>query len=528
MAEPVIHEGETDDEEMTATALPAPPNSRMALGLIFLTLGVLWAMLIYQVSSDWRIIPEYAYGWSVPFLGAFLFYKRWITRPEPEPADVPVLISAAALTTLMCYLPLRLLQEANADWRLVTWGLAIEVVSVTIFTVYYAGGWPWFKHFWYCIAFFLVAVPWGRGAEAALTKYLMPLLAQCTVEALVWFNIPSIRQGNLIEIASGIVGIDEACSGLRSIQATLMASLFLGDLYRFRRSRRVFLLLAGATLAFVFNGIRAFLLSYIAAKEGIAATVRFHDPAGFTILYVCFGILWALAWLMRGRIDLKKKSPPIERARLVPTRLLIGLAAWVALAEVGTQAWYSIHEKNLIPTPRWNVAWPERPGQHELPIAESSRQILGFDQGRGVEWSQPDNTKWAIFFLRWEKGNPTIKGVKYHKPDICMPAAGRTLKADLGTQMVEVQGHKIPMRWFLFNEYGRPLYAFYCLSEDFTWPNAQPFSMENNSRWSLVRRAMEGKRGYFAQQVLQVFIAGIDDGELAKKSFEELLQQIVK
>ena len=31
---------------------------------------------------------------------------------------------------------------------------------------------------------------------------------------------------------------------------------------------------------FFFNGVRAFLLAYIAAKEGIAATIRFHDPAG--------------------------------------------------------------------------------------------------------------------------------------------------------------------------------------------------------------------------------------------------------
>jgi hypothetical protein len=118
--------------------------------------------------------------------------------------------------------------------------------------------------------------------------------------------------------------------------------------------------------------------------------------------------------------------------------------------------------------------------------------------------------------------------VKYHKPDICMPAAGRTLKADLGVDVIIVNGHKIPMRWFLFNEYGRPLYAFYCLSEDYTWPNARPFSMENNSRWSLVRRALEGKRGYFGQQVVQVFISGIDQDLQAKEAFKELMNKIVK
>src|SRR5207244_2141690 len=139
MAEPVIHEGEA--EEFEQFALPGPEeHSKTALWLMLLTLAALWGMLVYQLSSDWRIVPEYAYGWSVPFLGAFLFYKRWITRPEPEPTQVPVLVAAGALTALLWYLPLRLLEEANADWRMVTWGLALQVVALTLFALYYAGG----------------------------------------------------------------------------------------------------------------------------------------------------------------------------------------------------------------------------------------------------------------------------------------------------------------------------------------------------------------------------------------------------
>ena len=253
-----------------------------------------------------------------------------------------------------------------------------------------------------------------------------------------------------------------------------------------------------------------------------------RPPAGFTILYICFAVLWALAWILKGRVDLKKKPAPIYSPRLIPRRLLVGLAAWVILCEVGTEAWYRGHEKDLIRNPAWTVAWPDRPARREVAIPDNARQILGFDEGRGVEWVEPDSTKWALFYLRWETGNPTIKAIKFHKPDICLPAAGRVLKADLGVETLEVNGHAIPMRWFLFSEYNRPLYAFYCLSEDFTWPNAQPFSMENNSRWSLIRRALEGKRGYFGQQVMQVFISGIDENDQAKDAFKSLLKQVVK
>ncbi len=512
------------------TLAPAPREKqrRALLAMTLGLLGALWGVLLLKVSSDWEIVPEYAYGWSVPFLGLFLFWKRWMTRPEPEPAPPPPLASAAALTALMCYLPVRLLQEANPDWRMATWALSLQVIGITLFALYYAGGRKWLRHFWFCVAFFLVAVPWSRGAEQQLTRTLMPVLAQATVEALVWFNIPSIRQGNLIEIATGVVGIDEACSGIRSIQATLMASLFLGELYRFRWSRRFFLIAAGALLALASNGVRAFFLAYVAAREGMAATARYHDPAGFTILYVCFGALWALAFLFRGSIVLRGAAGPVGRARALPGGVLVGIIAWIALAEVGTQAWYLVHEKNLVATPRWTIEWPERAGMREIPMPEAVRKTLGFDEGRGVEWVEADASKWALFFLRWNSGNPTIKGVKYHKPDICMPAAGRVLKSDLGVEMLDINGHKIPMRWFLFNEYGRPLYAFYCLSEDWTWPSAQPFSMENNSRWSLVRRAMEGKRGEFGQQVVQVFISGVDRDAAARDAFKALMEKAVK
>ena len=53
-----------------------------------------------------------------------------------------------------------------------------------------------------------------------------------TVQALHLFGIPALQNGNLIEVKTGLLGINEACSGIRSFQATLMVSLFLGELYQ--------------------------------------------------------------------------------------------------------------------------------------------------------------------------------------------------------------------------------------------------------------------------------------------------------
>ena len=57
----------------------------------------------------------------------------------------------------------------------------------------------------------------------------------------------------MIEVSTGLVGIDESCSGIRSLQATLMIALFFGEFYRMSGTRRGWLLVAGPALAMAFN-----------------------------------------------------------------------------------------------------------------------------------------------------------------------------------------------------------------------------------------------------------------------------------
>jgi hypothetical protein len=73
----------------------------------------------------------------------------------------------------------------------------------------------------------------------------MELATSVTVELLNLFHFPAVQHGNVIEVRTGFLGVDEACSGIRSLQATLMVSLFLGELYRASWIRRAILILIG-------------------------------------------------------------------------------------------------------------------------------------------------------------------------------------------------------------------------------------------------------------------------------------------
>lgn len=123
-------------------------------------------------------------------------------------------------------LPTWLLQQPNPDWRLLSWLLALEVVALSLCAVYFLGGRPWLTHFAFSICLILTTVPWPRLPEQLITQGLMRATATLTVVSLKFFHIPALRHGSLIEVPTGLVGIDGACSGIRSLQAKGLAIPF--------------------------------------------------------------------------------------------------------------------------------------------------------------------------------------------------------------------------------------------------------------------------------------------------------------
>ena len=121
-------------------------------------------------------------------------------------------------------------------------------------------------------------------------------------------HIAALQHGNLIEVKTGLLGIDEACSGVRSLQASVMVSLLLGELYRATFRRRTLFLLAGILIAFFCNVGRTFFLSWTAASQGIESVPKWHYWAGVIELSICFFALWGCVHLM-CRKSLKLPAP---------------------------------------------------------------------------------------------------------------------------------------------------------------------------------------------------------------------------
>ena len=87
------------------------------------------------------------------------------------------------------------------------------------------------RHFAFPLLFTAVAVPWPSAWESALVQRLMQGSAAVAVEVLNIAGIAAVRHGNLIEVATGLVGVEEACSGMRGLQTSLAGFRFRADLF---------------------------------------------------------------------------------------------------------------------------------------------------------------------------------------------------------------------------------------------------------------------------------------------------------
>lgn len=491
----------------------------------FVVFGALWSMLIAHLSTYWAVKPEYSFGWLVPLLCAYLFLIRWRYRPPAEIQRLPAalwIFGAAGLALL----PTWVMAQPNPDWRLMSWLLALETVLLSLCAIYFMGGASWLKHFAFSICLILTAVPWPGDVEEVVIHGLTQSSTSLTVAALNAAQIDAVQQGNLIELSIGSVGIDEACSGIRSLQAAFMLSLFLGELYRTAFLRRSVLVFGGALIAFGCNVGRTLLLSVIAAKEGLGSIANWHDPIGYAVLTAAFLLLWGLARAISGPLLILPSAEAMAPARSC-NRPIFALGGWILFTVIGTEIWYRAHE-----TPdafHWSVAWPVY--KHEfadISISKPQAESLLFDEGRGAEWTNEDGSYWVAYFFRWAKGPSRSRILaRAHRPENCLPGAGYKPCGDHGMITVQIQGISIPFHALDFEDDGNKVYVFFCLWEDGLKSSQRPRIEDKWSRFAKLRSVLLGQRN-LGQQTLEIVMTGYGSSDQAEAAFRREIVRLIE
>jgi exosortase len=497
--------------------------------LILASVLLAWWISIRMLWNDWEIDSQYSYGFLVPILCMALFHMRWKDRPAQAPEEeTGSVVLVAGFGVALALLPLFF--EANPEWRVLGVLGAFFAIGFTLALLRLIGGAAWVGHFFFPIVFFLIAVPWPRNAENAIMGWLMQKNTIAVLEMLHWCGFEAMRQGNLISLPTGTVGIEEACSGVRSLQSGIMAAFFLGEVFRFGFFSRGVLVFAAFALALFGNFLRASGLSILASVQGVSAVEKWHDLAGYLILAFTMGGLWTLA-LSYQRIRSARQgagspvgvtalpqmalSPIIQRTAL----------AWIILGVIslgGTEAWYRLHEVRRTEEVEWTIASGTR-GTKVQPIADRTRRMLFFPEGFSERFTDNKQHVWQFFYLRWPAGRSAIQAVSIHDPQTCLSSVGMVLVKQLDPQLIEVDGMQIYFRVFLFTDRGRYVLVYHAILADGERAGegrSSAYAYTLAGRWRAVKEGVRNR----GQRLIEAAAWDITDVDQANETLRKFLQ----
>jgi exosortase len=262
------------------------------------------AWLVTKVSWFWNHRPDLQFGWVVLMLCGYLFFEAWEKRPalRTTPHWGGILLAIAGAFWLFV---VQIYQAAFGVNSASTTGLSLGVLMMVLANLWCVFGGLGMRHFAFSFCFILIALPLPGAIHSPLVNGLQRVVTSINVELLNLLGIPAVRLGSIIKLPTCAVGVDEACSGIRSLQSTIMATLFIGYLTLKNNGSRAMLLFLGIGLAVLGNLIRSMSLTLAANARGSEGVTAAHDMAGWSILiFTVTGVVfcaWGLSKLEKWR-----------------------------------------------------------------------------------------------------------------------------------------------------------------------------------------------------------------------------------
>lgn len=298
-----------------AEKLTTPLLGALALGAGF------FAFVAWDQSHWWRTKEDYSFGWLVPAFVAFVVHDRWAKivaaakacraadsgRAEGGAKWVLRLLVGGTMTGGVLLFLLGAFYRAGAGSShpgtlAITMGAAGIVLPLIFLNaperealgVVDRRGRHGFGAdarvrltalFLFPVLVWLVSAPMVSVIENQLNLFLLRKVVTVVSFVFDLLGLPIEQQGNVLVLPTGNVGVEDACSGIRSLTACLFAGSFLAAVFLDRWWKKVALVGAAMGFAFLTNLVRGLFLTgwaYRHGPEAIGGTV--HDVAGYAVL----------------------------------------------------------------------------------------------------------------------------------------------------------------------------------------------------------------------------------------------------
>jgi exosortase len=271
------------------------------VAMLAVVVGFLYFSVLSRLVADWWNDPNFSHGFLIPFFSAFVALQN-----RKRLASLPIAPSWSGLLIVAGSLGFLIVGVLGAEFFLSRTSFIFLIAG---FIVYFFG-WRHFRAliFPWAFLFFMIPIP-----AIIFNQIAFPLqffAARLASSLLSLFDIPVLREGNIIKLATMTLEVAEACSGIRSLMSLGALAVIYGYFLETRNFPRILLALASIPIAVTANAFRIMGTGLLGQYwDPDKAKGFFHEFSGWVIFVTSILLLflvhaalrWTWNWGARAR-----------------------------------------------------------------------------------------------------------------------------------------------------------------------------------------------------------------------------------
>lgn len=261
----------------------------------FSIVAVLLCLLYYRVAIklvyDWYTIPDYSHGFLVPFFAAFLIWDKRKTL-----SAIPVRQTWSGIVLVIFSIAVLILGVYGVE--LFTARMSFVLLLTGLVWTFF--GWAMVKALRFPLLVLVLAIPFPAIVFNHITFPLQLMASRIASDILPVLGVPTLHEGNVIELPVMKLEVAEACSGIRSLMSLFTLAIFYGYFLEKTTKRRVILALASIPIAVAANVVRivgtGLCVQYWDPDKALGF---FHEFSGWVMFVVSLACLFLVHRAMR-------------------------------------------------------------------------------------------------------------------------------------------------------------------------------------------------------------------------------------
>jgi len=247
---------------------------------------VLYGSVLADLAHDWWTEPALSQGLLIPPLALYIGWTRrnqTLAQPSRPENRGLWLVAFACL--------LYLLGKLGAEFFLPRMSFVILLAGL----VWTFWGYMRLRTLTFPLLLLATMVPLPVIFYNAISAPLQLFASDMATNLAQILGVAVYRDGNVIHLANISLGVAEACSGLNSLSALMVASLLIGFLVCQRAGIRVLLFALSVPLSIAVNVVRVTGTAVIADYYQEFAMGFYHSFSGWLVFIGGFTILYGIA-----------------------------------------------------------------------------------------------------------------------------------------------------------------------------------------------------------------------------------------